>query len=79
MNEATAKKLNEALDAGKVVTVSTYTRHTPVKAKHRDAWRKAGFEFFKAGENGSLYMIAGQSKGRPRYDHIGFCRITVSA
>jgi hypothetical protein len=79
MNQATADKLNEALDAGKVVTVSTCTRHTPVKAKHRDAWRKAGFEFFKNAADGALYMIAGQSKGRPRYDHIGFCRITVSA
>ena len=79
MNQATADQLNEALDAGKVVTVSTYTRHTPVKAIHRDAWRKAGFEFFQNAADGALCMITGQSKGRPTYARIGFCRITVSA
>lgn len=71
--------INAALDAGKTVTVSTCTRHVPVKAKHRQAWRDAGFEFFKAGKDGAPLMIAGQSRGRPRYDHISFCRIAISA
>jgi hypothetical protein len=73
-----ADKINAALDAKKTVTVATYTRVTNVKAKHREAWAKAGFNFFKADGNGATLMIDGQSKGKPRYVCIDFCKVIVA-
>jgi hypothetical protein len=69
--------INAALDAGKTVTVTTYLRSVSVKAKHRAQWRAAGFEFFKAGDDGAALMIDGQSQGKPRYSRIGGNKITA--
>jgi hypothetical protein len=73
-----AEKINAALDAGKTVKVATMTRVVPVKAKHRDAWRNAGFEFFKSDADGATLMIEGQTKGAARYACIDFARVTVA-
>jgi hypothetical protein len=78
MTMTLAQKINTALDAGKTVTIATYTKVLTVKPKHRQAWRNAGFEFFKTDATGATLMIGGQSKGRPRYVCIDWCKITAS-
>jgi hypothetical protein len=49
-----------------------------VKPKHRAAWRAAGHEFFKTDSTGATLMIEGQSKGRPRYSCIDWCKVTAA-
>lgn len=71
------EKINEALDNGLTVQVATATRITPVKAKHRNQWKDAGFDFFKSDEKGSSYMIEGQKNGTPRYACIDYCSVKV--
>ena len=73
-----ADKINAALDAKKTVTVATFMRIVPVKAKHRDAWAKAGYEFFKADSKGATLMIVGQSNGKPRYVCIDGAKVTAA-
>jgi hypothetical protein len=73
-----ADKINAALDANKTVTIATYMRVTPVKAKHRAAWAKAGFQFFKTDSKGGTLMIAGQSNGKPRYECIDGAKVTAA-
>lgn len=77
MSEAPlADRLNAAIDAGYTVQVATYLRATRVNKKARNAWRAAGFEFFKHAADGTLLMIGGQSKGKPRYEAIlSTCKI----
>lgn len=71
------EKINEALDKGLTVQVCTAMRITPVKAKHRQQWKDAGFDFFKTDSKGSSYMIEGQKNGSPRYACIDFCRVKI--
>ena len=73
-----ADKINAALDANKTVTIATYLRVIPVKAKHREAWAKAGFPFFKTDSKGATLMIAGQANGKPRYECIDGTKITAA-
>ena len=73
-----ADKINEALDAGKAVTIATYFRSVRVTAKHRAVWRAAGYEFFKADSTGATVMIDGQSNGKPRYACINGAKITAA-
>ena len=73
-----ADKINAALDAKMTITVATYMRIVPVKAKHRDAWAKAGFAFFKADSKGATLMIDGQSQGKPRYVCIDGAKVTAA-
>jgi len=71
-----ADRLNAALDAGYTVQVSTHLRAARVTAKSRNAWRAAGHEVFKHDADGMLLMIAGQTKGKPRYEAIlSTCKI----
>jgi len=72
-----AEKINAALDANKTVTVATYMRVVPVKAKHRAAWKSAGYEFFKTDSKGATMMIDGQSQGKPRYVCIDGTKVTA--
>lgn len=73
-----AEKINAALDAKKTVTIATYMRAMNVKAKHREAWDKAGFPFFKTDAKGATLMIAGQSNGKPRYECIDGAKVTAA-
>jgi hypothetical protein len=77
-NMTLAEKINAALDANKTVTIATYLRVTSVKAKHRKAWADAGHAFFKTDSKGATLMIAGQSKGQPRYECIDGTKITAA-
>ncbi len=78
MNDMTlADKINQALDNGLSVTVATYLRATKVKAKHRQQWRDAGYEFFKTEANGANVMIAGQKNGKPYYLCIDCAKVTA--
>ena len=71
-----ADRLNAAIDAGYTVQVATYLRAARVTPKSRSAWREAGYEAFKTGADGILLMIAGQSKGKPRYEAVlSTCKI----
>jgi hypothetical protein len=78
MDMTLADKINEAIAAGKTVTISTYLRVTPVKAKHVKAWAEAGHAFFKTDSKGATLMIAGQSNGKPRYECIDGTKITAA-
>lgn len=62
---------------GVTVTVATYLRATKVKAKHRQQWRDAGYEFFKTEANGANVMIAGQKGGKPYYLCIDGAKVTA--
>jgi len=78
MTTPLADRLNAALDAGYTVWVSTYLRATRVTAKSREAWRSAGYEVFKHDADNTLLMIAGQTKGKPRYEAIlSTCKISA--
>ena len=73
-----AARLNAAIDDGFTVQVATYLRAARVTPKSRNAWRAAGYEAFKHDDDGTLLMIAGQSKGKPRYEAIlSTCKITA--
>jgi len=73
-----ADRLNTALDEGYTVQVSTYLRAARVTAKSRNTWRAAGHEVFKHDADGTLLMIAGQTKGKPRYEAIlSTCKIAA--
>ena len=74
----TAEKINEAIKAGKTVTVATYLKVVNVKSKHVAAWEAAGHQFFKADAKGATMMIDGQSNGKPRYVCIDGARITAA-
>ena len=71
-------KINAAIEAGKTVTVHTYTRRVTIKQKHVKSWADAGYPFFKTDEKGANLMIDGQSKGKPRYACIDWCRVTAA-
>ncbi|MGA1677592.1 MAG: hypothetical protein ACO377_14345 [Pseudomonadales bacterium] len=73
-----ADKINEALDAGKAVTIATYLRSVRVTAKNRAVWRAVGYEFFKTDSTGATLMIDGQSNGKPRYACIDGTKITAA-
>jgi hypothetical protein len=73
-----AAKINEALDAGKAVTITTYLCSVRVTAKHRAVWRAAGYEFFKTDSTGATVMIDSQSNGKPRYACINGTKITAA-
>lgn len=73
-----AEKINAALDAKKAVTVATYLRAVTVKAKHRETWAKAGYEFFKTDSKGGTVMIDGVTKGKPRYACIDGAKVTAA-
>lgn len=71
-----ADRLNAAIDAGYTVQVATYLRAARVTPKSRNAWREAGHEVFKHDDKGTLLMIAGTTKGKPRYEAIlSTCKI----
>ena len=71
-----ADRLNAAIDDGFTVQVSTYLRAARVTPKSRNAWRAAGHEVFKHDDKGALLMIAGTTKGKPRYEAIlSTCKI----
>ncbi len=73
-----AARLNAAIDDGFTVQVTTYLRATRTTPKSRNAWRAAGHEAFKHDDDGTLLMIAGQTKGKPRYEAIlSTCKITA--
>ena len=73
-----AEKINAAIEAGKTVTVTTYLRSVPVKAKHVKAWKDAGYDFFKTSEKGATLMIDGQKQGKPRYSCIDGTKIIAA-
>jgi tRNA A37 N6-isopentenylltransferase MiaA len=71
-----AERLNAAIDNGFTVQVTTYLRAARVTPKSRNAWRAAGYEAIKHAADGTLLMIAGQTKGKPRYEAIlSSCKI----
>lgn len=71
-----ADRLNAAIDDGCTVQVSTYLRAARVTPKSRASWRAAGHDVFKHDADGTLLMIAGQTKGKPRYEAIlSTCKI----
>jgi len=73
-----AERLNAAIDDGFTVQVSTYLRANRVTPKSRNAWRAAGHETFRHAADGTLLMIAGQTKGKPRYEAIlSTCKIVA--
>ncbi len=59
--------INDFIDQGFTINVSTYGRVAKVTPSTRDAWRAAGYEYFKMGKEGNLLMIGGQTKGKPVY------------
>lgn len=71
-----ADRLNAAIDDGYTVQVATHLTAARVTPKSRAAWRAAGHEVFKHAADGTLLMIAGQTKGKPRYEAIlSTCKI----
>jgi hypothetical protein len=73
-----AARLNAAIDEGFTVQVATYLRAARVTPKSRNAWRAAGHETFKHAADGTLLMIAGRTKGKPRYEAVlSTCKITA--
>ena len=74
-NGSIAAWINTHMDNGLSIQIATHLTCTRVKPTHRAAWRKAGFEFFKTDASGANLMISGQSKGKPRYSCIDYCKI----
>jgi hypothetical protein len=63
-------KLNEAMDKGATIQISTYLKVYRVRPKNRAEWRNLGYEMFKTDDAGSTWMIVGQSNKKPRYEII---------
>ncbi len=74
-----ADAINAALDAGKTVQLSTYTKVWRVKASHRLAWRAQGVEMFRTGEDGAPLMLSRVKHGRPSYNCISGCKVQAFA
>lgn len=70
-----AEIINAAIAKGQTVTIATYLRRIPVKAKHVKSWADAGYEFFKTESNGATIMIAGQKNGKPVYECIDGAKV----
>lgn len=62
-----AAEINALLAEGKKVTIRTYRGVMSITPKVAAAWVDAGFPMFRDSEDGVLEVIAGQSKGNPRY------------
>lgn len=60
-----------AIESGKTVIFSTYTRAIEVSPKTLAKWRKNGHELFRADEK-HLWMASGKS-----WTCMDYCRITV--
>lgn len=70
--------LNAAIAKGQVVTVASYTRAFTVTPRTAKSWTAAGYPFFMTDHEGATRMITRTRKGKPIYDIIDFCRITLS-
>jgi hypothetical protein len=72
-----AEKINNALDAGHSIQIANYLRCYRITPKTRASWTKAGFAMFKADADGTTWMAAGTTKGKPRYEIINGCKISA--
>ena len=65
------EKINNAIEAGYTVRISTMTNYSDVNQKVVNRFRKAGYEVFKVAQD-SLYMRSGK-----RWDCIDYCSFTA--
>lgn len=63
--------INERIEEGRTVFVSTYGKHTKITAKNVAAFKAAGAEMFQATKTG-LYIARGRN-----WDCIDYCKITA--
>lgn len=69
-SSATLAKMLDAIASGLTVYIGTAYRVTSFSPKTVARIRAGGHEPFKVGSDGSLLMLAGYSKGKPRFDCI---------
>ena len=70
--------INESSANGNTIYITTSLKQWKIRPDHVTAWSGAGYEFFKIDGNGSISMIARTRNGKPIYDCIDGCHITIA-
>lgn len=76
-----ADKINNAIETGYTIVVSTYTRHTKIKKTYKAVkhWKERGYDFFKMSDCGEFLMMVEGSLDfdTPRYVNASGAKINA--